>query len=533
MAGTISAYGYYRLSCEDGDKSESDSITSQRLIAEEYAKEHNLMIVEEFADDGYTGTNFDRPGFRKMMESVREGSVHCIIIKDFSRLGRNYIEMGKLMTRLLPSLGVRLISVVDHYDSVNEDNRADQLIVPFKNLLNDAYCRDISLKVRSQMDIKRKKGKYVGSFAVYGYKKDENDRNQLVIDETAAKVVEMIFNLRLDGYSTGKIADMLNEYGIETPSSYKRSCGMNYTSGLRTSIKTKWQPGTVKMILDNRVYTGSLVQGRSRKVNYKVKKEVKLPRSQWIIVPNTHEPIISQATFNQVNSLNDFDTRTSPEEDKVHFLSGLVKCADCGQNMVRRSVTRCGKKYYYYHCSSSKKKSGCSSHMISEKKIIESVFYTIKNVLSQLETANNKLSGLQRLSKDNVSVSLLTKQIEEQLNETEKYKKMKVRLYQDYSEGIVSKDEYIEINKNFSEKISELEEITEANRSRKEQLMNLECNRKSWIKEFLEEKNIKELNRRCCIRLLEKVSVRADKSIECEFKYNSELTEMLRIAVEV
>ena len=451
MSGIISVYGYYRLSCDDGDKSESDSITNQRLIAEEYAKEHNLKIVNEFIDDGYTGTNFDRPGFRNMMEAVREGSVHCIIIKDFSRLGRNY--MGKLMTRLLPSLGVRLISVVDRYDSINEDNKADQLIVPFKNLLNDAYCRDISLKVRSQMDIKRKKGQYVGSFAVYGYKKDEKDKNHLVIDENAAKVVEMIFDLRLDGFSTVKIADKLNEYGIETPSSYKRSCGLNYTSGLRTSIRTKWQPNTVKMILENRVYTGCVVQGKRRKVNYKVKKEVKLPKSQWIVVPNTHEPIISQTTFDQVNKLNQMDTRSNPEMGKVHFLGGLVKCADCGQNMVRRCVTRCGKKYYYYHCSSYKNKNGCSSHLISEKKLVESVYVTVTNDLCQLDTANEKLQGLQGLSKDNASVTLITKQIEEQLRETDRYQKMKVRLYQDYTDGIVNKDEFLEIEKSFSEKI--------------------------------------------------------------------------------
>ena len=260
-----------RLSREDGDKLESDSIKNQRTLVREYAKRHELKLIDEYIDDGYTGTNFNRPSFVRLMEDIRSGKIDCIIIKDLSRLGRNYIEMGRMISNILPSLGVRLIAINDNYDSIDDENTANQIIVPFKNLINDAYCRDMSLKVRSQLDMKRRQGKFIGSFALYGYMKDPKDHNHLVIDETAAGIVELIFNMKMDGFSSGRIVRKLAEMEIPTPLNYKRICGMNYNSGFRSKADAIWSITTIDRILKNEMYTGTMVQGKRRKINYKIK----------------------------------------------------------------------------------------------------------------------------------------------------------------------------------------------------------------------------------------------------------------------
>ena len=209
---------YLRLSQEDGDKEESNSIRNQRDLISDFAAQHNdIRIVDEYVDDGYSGANFERPAFQKMIEDIKKQKINCIIVKDLSRLGRNYIETGKYLEKIFPRLGVRFVSITDNYDSANEPGDLDQIIVPFKNLINDAYCRDISLKVRSQFEVKRKNGKYVGSFAMYGYCKDPVDKNHLIVDEYAAEIVQLIFNMKLDGYSPQHIADKLNEMHVLTP----------------------------------------------------------------------------------------------------------------------------------------------------------------------------------------------------------------------------------------------------------------------------------------------------------------------------
>ena len=213
---------YLRLSREDGDKQESDSIRNQReLITEYISRNKNLRFIGEYVDDGYSGTSFERPNFQRLMEDARTGKVNCIIVKDLSRLGRNYIETGRYIEQIFPLLGVRFISILDHYDSAEKDSASDWLIVPFKNLINDAYARDISVKIRSQLDVKRKNGKFIGSFACYGYDKDPKDSNHIIIDPYAADIVRMIFRMKLSGCNQTGIAERLNKMGVLPPAAYK------------------------------------------------------------------------------------------------------------------------------------------------------------------------------------------------------------------------------------------------------------------------------------------------------------------------
>ena len=289
---SILAADYLRLSREDGDKLESDSIRNQRSLINDFVKQHKeIQLVEEYIDDGYSGTNFDRPAFQRMLEDVKRKKINCIIVKDLSRLGRNYIETGRYLEKIFPFMGVRFIAITDHYDSATGSDDADQIIVPFKNLINDAYCRDISIKIRSQLDVKRKNGQFIGNFAAYGYLKDPEDKNHLIVDEYAADIVRLIFNLKIDGYSSQRIAAQLNKMGVLPPLEYKRSRGMNYNSGFRSGSDPKWAVTSINRILQNELYIGTMVQGKNRKINYKVKKSSPIARENWIRVEELYEYI--------------------------------------------------------------------------------------------------------------------------------------------------------------------------------------------------------------------------------------------------
>lgn len=436
---------YLRLSREDGDKTESDSIANQRQLIHNYlSSQPTLQFVKEYIDDGYTGSNFDRPGFIKMMEDIRRQKINCIIVKDLSRFGRNYIEVGRYIDKKFPAMGIRFIAINDQYDNAKESNDTEQIIVPFKNLINDAYCRDISIKVRSQLDVKRKNGKFIGSFAAYGYLKDPKDKNHLIIDNYAAEIVQLVFNMKLDGFSAMAIAEELNNMGVLPPMEYKRMCGYNYNSGFRTSAVQKWGAKSVLRILENELYTGVMVQGKNQKINYKVKQSRAVECDQWIKVPDTHEAIIPREYFERVQEIMRLDTRTSPSEKNVYPLSGLVRCGDCEQNMIRRSTAKKNKVYYYLHCSSYRNGEGCTSHIINEDKLLQAVIVFVKKQLALLVEADRILQHIEELPKEQFGVKALNTQLIELEKEISRYCDLKERLYQDMVGGIIDKEEYAE-----------------------------------------------------------------------------------------
>jgi DNA invertase Pin-like site-specific DNA recombinase len=499
-------------------------------MVSEFAKRHGIRLVEEYADDGYTGTNFNRPAFGRLMEDAQAGKVNCVIVKDLSRLGRNYIEMGRFISSVFPSLGIRLIAMNDAFDSFDESNSSNQIVVPFKNLINDAYCRDMSLKIRSQLDLKRRKGKFIGSFATYGYAKDENDRNRLVPDEEAAKVVEMIFNMKMDGYGTKHVIDRLNEMHVPTPLQYKRMRGQNYNSGFRGTLEPKWTATTVNRILRNEIYAGVMIQGKRRKINYKIKKVIDVNERDWVRVENTHEPIVPRETFLAVQRLLNDDVRTSPKEENVYVLSGIVKCADCGQNMVRRMSGRNGKKYYYYYCSSYKHDKTCTPHNLSEAKLYDAVLVSVKSVLSNLAKANELLLEMEERPHDVIGVSILNKQMEEQVREINRYGDLKVQLYMDMTDGIVSREEFKDLNGTFTAKIDGLRHALRKNEKKKEKKLALNVRDVPWISEFLEFGNVQRLDRRIATCLIERVTVYDGGRVEVTFRHGEELEEIIKVA---
>ena len=251
---------YIRLSREDGDKEESDSVGNQRKLLTEYvSKMENLIIYDVYVDDGYTGTNYNRPGFKRMIADIEERKVNCVVVKDLSRFGRDYIDTGRYLERVFPELGVRFISLSDGIDSIRQTY---DMLLPLKNIFNEQYARDISKKVRATVKSKQKAGEFIGSFTSYGYKKSPADKNKLVIDEYAAEVVRKVFRLYVGGMGKLSIAKLLNAEGILCPSEYKMANGLNYKNGNRLESTSYWTYSTINIMLKNEMYRGNMVQGK-------------------------------------------------------------------------------------------------------------------------------------------------------------------------------------------------------------------------------------------------------------------------------
>ena len=356
---------YVRLSKEDGDvaaagKAESNSISNQKNLIKDFLKDReDIEVVSERVDDGYSGSDFERPAFQMMLEDIKRGVVDCVIVKDLSRFGREYIDSGMYIERLFPALGVRFIAVNDGYDSLDRKDSSDDIIIPFKNLINDAYCRDISVKIRSHLEVKRRNGEFIGSFAAYGYRKKADDRHKLEVDAYAAGVVQDIFRMKLHGMSQDAIANQLNESGILPPAEYKTSMGSNYQTGFKVKEKSGWSSVAVRRILTNEIYIGNLVQGRQTTPNHKVKQAYLTEESDWVRIEKSHEPVVSDRDFEVVQRLLAMDTRTAPGNGEVYPLSGLVACGGCGMPMIRKTTKAGGKVYSYYICATNKATKEC------------------------------------------------------------------------------------------------------------------------------------------------------------------------------
>ena len=293
---------YLRLSSDDGDKAESNSIGNQRSIVKQYINSNKLCSsIKYYIDDGYSGTTFDRPDFKKMVDDIKNNKVNCIIVKDLSRLGRNYIEVGKYIDEIFPSYNIRFIAINDNIDTGKDPKSASSIIVPFKNLMNDEYARDISQKVRSVLDSKKGQGKFIGSYAPYGYLRDSKDKYKFIIDKEPAKIVKKIFSMILSGKSKKEIANELNSLQISTPRVYKLENGITHYN-INDSTKL-WNSKKLDEILKNKTYTGDLIQGVRKKVSHKVHKTNRVNSDEWIIIPNHHKGIVSLKDYNKVQEL--------------------------------------------------------------------------------------------------------------------------------------------------------------------------------------------------------------------------------------
>ncbi len=518
---TFQAFSYERLSKEDGDKAESNSIANQRKLIQEYVrKQEDIVLVGDFFDDGFTGTNFERPQFEKMMDAVQRGEADCIIVKDLSRFGRDYIDSGKYIQKTFPMLGIRFIAINDNIDSARED-QADDLIIPFKNLINDSYCRDLSIKLRGQFRVQRLNGEFIGSHVAYGYLKSEQDKHKLVVDEEAAETVRMIFAMKLQGHSQKQIADYLNAIGVLAPAEYKRQRGMNYRSGFQLKARSVWTPVTVKRILQNRIYIGCLEQGKRSTPNYKVKKMHEKNPEEWIVVEDNHEPIIEKLIFDAVERSMERDTKIS-EKGTVYPLSGFLYCGDCENQMVTRTVTRGKQKFCYYVCGTNKYGKGCTSHSFSARKLEQNVLQAINLHMDLIFDIQNSLNQLGEERLKSHRMMRVNRQIEDKQKEIEENREYRLRLYESMVGGVIVSEEYAKLRQRYTQRIEEGEEqVTQL----KEELRMIEAGISetgSWIDSFLKYREVTNLTRDLVLTVIDKIYVYEGKTISIQFNFQDE-----------
>lgn len=532
---------YLRLSKDDGDKLESNSITNQKDLINEYLKDYkDVKIVTTKIDDGYSGSNFERPAFLEMMEEIKKGQVNCVVVKDLSRFGRNFEQTGKYLEQIFPFLGVRFISVTDRIDSINKDSTNDGLIIPFKNLINDAYCRDISIKIKSQLEIKRKKGEFIAPFAVYGYikgsqveGKENLSKHTLVVDEYASLVVKDIFKWKIEGQSNLRIAENLNNLGILSPAEYKKSIGLNYNTTFKETNKAKWSENAVRRILANEIYIGTLIQGKSGKPNHKIKKSIKKDRDEWIIIENNHKPIISKDDFYLVNELNNKDTRVASNRDKVYLLSGVLKCADCGQNMIRKSTSSNGKKYFYYVCVNNKQTKECSSHSIKFEEVEDIVSKSVKAEIKKLIETKDLFKNTNSLPLKNNELEKLNKHINIQKDELKRYEKYKESLFEKFISDIITKEDYKEFKENYSRNIENISENIKKLENEIKEISSNSNEKNTLVNKFLKYKNFEKLTREIVVTLIDEILVYNDKSLEIKYKFNEKIAPIFQVEREV
>ena len=528
----IRAAAYLRLSIEDGDKAESNSIGNQRELIQNFVAERpELHLVGEYADDGYTGTNFERPGFTQMMEDIQSDKINCIIVKDLSRLGRNYIEMGKYLERIFPMMGIRFIAINDNYDNANtESSDSDSIVVPFKNLLNDSYCRDISIKTRSSLDVKRRNGDFVGAFPVYGYMKAEDNKNLLVPDPYAARVVCDIFRMRLEGASASKIASELNRLGILSPLAYKKNNGLPYAKkGYADKADCKWSATTIIRILQDETYTGTLVQGKQGTPHYKIKQMEQRPASEWVRVPDAHEALIARQDFELVQRIKGLDTRTSPNEDTVYLFSGILICGCCGSRMTRKTNRANGKEYHYYYCPTGKKKGCAHPVMLKESSLIDCVRDSLKAYIGNIASLEALLSGIDQSSINQALAKEYSDHITDNERRLEQVLEFKARLYESLVGGMLTKEEYASYKAKYTKQAEDIRESVRVLREKLTEVLENRSERNRWISQFTQFSTLETLDRRALIHMVQSIRVRGKKELDITFTHEDEYKKALQL----
>ena len=524
---------YLRLSRDDEDidgsaKRESGSISSQRELARSFVREQpDMELFDIYIDDGYSGANFDRPDFKRMMADIENGNVNCVVVKDLSRFGRDYIEAGRFIQKTFPAFSVRFIAITDHYDSLTADQSTTSLVIPVKNFVNDSYCQDISEKVKSHQRVKREKGKFIGAFAVYGYQKDHEDKNKLVIDEYAAKIVKNIFTWKLDGMSNLAIANRLNENGIFSPLEYKKSYGEHYSTGFQAGIVSKWSAVAVKRILTNEIYTGMMVQGKREKVNYKVDKILEKPESEWFKVEGTHEAIVSKEDYQNVQRLLKVDTRAEKGKEKAHMFSGLLFCGECKEPMVRRINRYKGTEKIYYICSTRNRSEGCSRHSISEADLKKVVFRIIQSQIELLIDVNRQMQYIQTKEMNFEDVVGFDKEIARLRNEQEKYLELRAGLYEDLKMGVITQADFKNFSAIYKKQYMETEQALEKQEEMLNRLFYKGIQSGVKLERLKETMRVTTLDRETLLSFVERIEVYEEKKVAVQFCCQEEMEKML------
>lgn len=519
MNQKLKCAGYYRLSKEDErSNDESSSISSQRMIVESFAKFNNFTLVREYVDDGYSGGNFDRPGFKQMIEDIEKGRVNCVITKDLSRLGREMYNTGSYIEEYFLENNIRYIAINDSYDSSVGDS-----MLGIRLGVNDLYIRDVSKKVCSSFKIKQERGDYIGSFPCYGYKKDPNDKHKLIIDPEAAEIVKRIYNYALQGFGLNTISNRLTEEQIPIPIVYKKEPrGKLITDNDGYGI---WKHGTIKNILTSEMYIGNMVQHTYKKQSYRSKKIIRIPKEEQIIVENTHEPIIDKETFDKVQEIMKTRSRYTRGKEQKYLFTGLLKCKECGHSLSISEKINKKNNSHYTSCNLYKKKGKygqCTQHRLNYNILEEELLDILRNICTSfLEDYDYEDIISKKMEINNKKFNDISKTITSFKKKLNKNNSIVDNLYKDKIEGLLSEkdfsrmyQEYTKDSNSLTDKIEDLQKELEQIKVENQDNKYDEC--KKIIQEFFK---LKKPTRNVIARLVDRVEVSDKKEIDIYFKF--------------
>ena len=505
---------YARLSREDGDKPESDSIANQlRLIGDFCALHPELTVAGDYVDDGYTGTSFDRPDFRRMLADIDAGRIDCVIVKDLSRFGRDYIDMGYYLERWLPSRGVRFIAVGDGVDSLRGPY---DMLLPLKNVFNTQYARDISAKVRGSLAAKQRRGQFVGAFAAYGYVKDPEDKNHLIVDPVAARVVERIFTLAAAGVGQIRIAKLLNDQRVPCPSEYKRLMGQRYTNGRRLDATRYWTYATVHRILRSPVYTGAVVSGRSVRPSMHARAKA-APAEDWIVVEGMHEPIVSRALWDAAQAQVSANARVIDFTGSVSLFAGLLRCGECGRALCKttwngRVTYACG-SYHRYGPSA------CSPHYIGEDALVAVILSDLNRLLRSVPD----LQSMAERQRAACPAPPRERELAHLQGALERVRRLKQSAYEDYRDGLLTREEFARYKADYDRQEDALDsQIAAAEQARHDTPPD-----SPWTEQLLRNSGLSALDRATLAQTVKSIRVFADRHLEITYLFSDEVSDAL------
>ena len=527
-----SAALYIRLSKEDELAGESNSITSQREILREKIKQHpDIVEYGCYVDDGWTGTNFDRPGFTRMMRDIYDGKVNCVIVKDLSRFGRNYTKGGELITSEFVRLGVRFIAANNYYDSLSETaaSATGCITLGITNVINESVSATTSANVRATLNINRRQGKFIGSFAAYGYRKDPEDHHHLIIDEEPARIVRLIFQKFLDGQSVIGIAKDLNALGVPSPTQYKKLMGYPYRHPCGKKQDGLWPDSSVRRILQNEMYTGTMVQGKNRIISYKDQIARACPKEEWFVVEGTHEAIIDRETFDKAQALFGHHIRCSPIRREADLFSGLVRCGDCGRIMNKKTNAHPYGVYHYYRCVTKRKMraDACTNHTIRLDRLEEAVLVFLRQVIACAVRMDELMKKVRASGRKKREETAIRQALENQRAEKEKCRRMMLDLYPDWKSGMITREEYLHLKADFQEKLTEIDQ-TISRLEKKAEADPQADGKNDFVESFLRYQNIPCLTRPMVLELVESIQVFEGDKIQINLKFQDAWEEAVR-----
>ena len=524
---------YVRLSVEDSGKPGADTIEGQKNLLLRFIEDDpTLTLYGLFCDNGRTGTDFERPEFEKLMEAVKHGEVDCIVVKDLSRFGRNYKETGNYLERIFPFLGVRFIAVNDGFDTLTAERGADGYLVPLKNLINEVYSKDISKKSGSALATKQKNGDFIGAWAPYGYRKCADDPHKLEPDEATAPIVRQIFQWRVDGMSVTRIAKKLNDSGIPSPSAYLYNTGVCKTEKYNGAI---WHIQAVKIILTRQVYIGHMVQGTKRQSFYENRGQYKKPREEWVVVENTHEPLIDRETFDKVQELarrknaEYFENlgRFTHLESTENILKGLVCCADCKRPLVRyKNVSHEKKLWYTFICPTHANDIGsCPLKNIREDALFPMLLQAIQTQIALAADMEAIVRRVNSSPKYRKQTATLQGRLDAAKRALKRCNGLYDSLYQSYVDQLMTEQEYMTLKRRYKAEAEEAERLIEA-LTRQQAAEAAHTPENPFLAAFGSFRGADALTKEMAQALIERVYVDGDSNIEIVFRYRDEYKEL-------